>query len=239
MDAYPYMKITYRRNVSSTLYDEKMAIMVCNSDADIEVDYYGIFKPYKISGTTEPYWEQMVTDMRTSTITYYQEAAGTSSEGTMQYSSDAQSNWTGITNRQDNWWPLRIDLTRHGSGYREVDIEYIAFFASREEAEAFPTDISSDVALDQQALKEAQDAGTFACNAGEASSESMAQAKLSSMLSALELTSTYTIEKVSYTAATKEEAGTYVANVVFDETHISTVTLNIKKMARMECDGCF
>lgn len=220
-DAYPYMVISYRRNTAG-VRDKFEIDAYGHKDNN---NYWAYWYRDAFYGT-EPCWEKMLVDMRTGAIELYKEGVETPSKAQMTI---ATGTWTGTTNRNDNYYSIRFDLSREGGVERVVDYQYIAFCASKEQAKAFPTDITSDVALDMQTIATANENGTFRCNAGEASNEPMAKEKLNAMLSALELSSEYTIETLTYESATEETEGTYTARVVFDEDNISTVTLYIEK----------
>lgn len=227
LDAYPYMKISYRRNVPYASTIEYTEVQAFKNDG---TNTWTDWQLYRMTGEEPPYWQSMLVDMRDK-VAHLTNEDGTTSEK-QPYGTARE--WSGKTYAYGENYSYGLGITFMRDGLpnetRWMDVEYIAFFASKEQAEAFPTDITSDVALDMQAIATANENGTFRCNAGEASNETRAKEKLNEMLAALELSSEYTIETLEYKSATEETEGTYTAKIVFDEDHISTVTLYIEKM---------
>ena len=224
MDAYPYMKISYRRDVKTTDSEGRLDIQAFNETSDDNADFVCGMNYYKLGTSEEAYWEQMIVDMRSLTADCFSDGTKTGERSMTKVS----GSWTGTTQNKSNWEPFRLYFTRHNTKNVKTtfDVEYIAFFASKEEAEAYPVDISSTVGQDQQTLSKAE----FSCKAAEASNNEKAYTILNEQISKLGLQTKYTIEEINYVAPTAERDGSYEARVVFDEEHISTVTLIISKL---------
>ena len=201
LDAYPYMKISYRRNVSSTMTNERSVISFTNGDNKSGTRYLDL---YKISSDETPYWTSSVIDMR-------------------EKNGDDKEDWTGTCGQYN----LSIGLSKYGSLERTVDVEYIAFFGSKEEADAYP--VSVTVYEDMQKLAAANENGTFTCKAGEASDANAAKAVLGKKIEELALSNTYTVSDGDYVAPTDTTEGSYETTVVFDEDTKIYVKLTIEK----------
>jgi len=201
---YPYMKLSYRRNIASNAGEAIMIYAANNTPS---------FFIYPKGTNTNPYWEQLVVDMRNpnvnNNITYYQEAAGTTSYGKMTTNGNPSRTWDDIpADFGGDTNPIEIRLTRYGTAARTIDYEYIAFFASEEEARLYP---NAERHYDTEALK--------AANAFEAAegveTEEQAQAAANAYLASFGFASEYTVENAVYTAPTPKATGSYVFDVWF------------------------
>lgn len=202
MNSYPYMKISYRRNVVDGYGSETNTITAYNASS--QVIYTRNLGLYTLKQNQEPYWTTTIIDMR---------------EGA------TSGSWNQTIS---GGWNLRLTLTKGGQPLeRSIDIEYIAFFATKEEAEAYPT--SLEVIEDMQNLATANENGAFVCKAGEAATAETAKAVLEQQIAALELSNPYTVQDGEYIAPTNTTDGSYTTTVKFDEDNISSVTLHIEK----------
>ncbi|MBQ9921760.1 MAG: hypothetical protein IJO52_06215, partial [Clostridia bacterium] len=214
---YPYMKMSYRRSVdkSTDATAEGSQIYIAN-----RAKYYLY---YPGSDAAAPYWEQLTMDMRTNVFNYYREDTATAGR---YLAGITVTNPTVLYDEQvatDNS-AFHFRLTRYGTGVRTLDYEYIAFFASKEEAELYP---NADRHYDTQALKAAN-----AFTAGEGvETQAQAEKAAADYLATFDFASNYTIDtaNAAYTAPTTGATGSYVFDVWFgaDKKADYTVTVTM------------
>ncbi|MBQ9921572.1 MAG: hypothetical protein IJO52_05260, partial [Clostridia bacterium] len=225
---YPYMKISYRRDRPSSLNGTE-AIMIYATDNSPSYFIYP-----NVKADSEPYWEQLVVDMRqndvANAITYYQEDTGSTTTGTL-IGNNKTRNWadTPVISGKN---PLAFRLTRYGTSARVIDYEYIAFFASKDEATMFPRELPNNASYDVETLT-AKNTFAAAMNVRtKAQAEQAAAEYLENFVFATKANIDY--ENAVFTAPTSEAAGSYVFDVWFgterDEEFTVTVTMTMAQL---------
>lgn len=225
---YPYMKISYRRNVPSTATSEKMMIYAANN----KPSYY-ITHP----ATDDVLWEQMLVDMRdvgNGKVTYYRES-GTATYGNLTYANSSLT-WqesdiqAAITAKKD-WLSFR--LTRYGTAERTLDFEYIAFFASEDEAKMYPQALPSDASYDTEILEAKKNFNAADDVVTEAQAKAAAENYLKTFVFATKYNADF--ENAVFTAPTSTAVGSYVFDVWFGNEkkteYTVTLTMTMAKLA--------
>ncbi|MBE6574462.1 MAG: hypothetical protein E7652_08750, partial [Ruminococcaceae bacterium] len=226
---YPYLKMSYRRDIASDSGEKMMLYGPGNTPSFFII-------PTVISDT-EPYWEQLIVDMRTGAtagnITFYQEAAGTTTKGGLTYNGTGRTYWSDLVVGTDAT-PLEFRLTRYGTVERTIDYEYIGFFASLDEARMYPNALPADAEYDVKTLTEKNSFNAPAGVVTKAQAEKAADDYLSTFVFA----SKYNIDTQNavFTAPSSAAEGTYVFDVWFGkeqkEEYTVTVTMTMAKLPK-------
>ncbi len=219
LDAYPYMKISYRRNVPSAMTNELMYFFVIPENATAYTQS-AAFNLYKTDET--PYWQEMIADMRGTTASLFTEVDGEVVETSTTFTNGIT--WEGNLNRTSTYKniAMRFDFTRQGSaGTREIDIEYIAFFATEEEARNY-----SPALAEVETLK----ANSSVTWDNSVITKELAIAKAEEYINGFGFTTVSEIQEGAFTAPTAEANGSYIFDVVFTTGEEVTVTATIDKL---------
>jgi len=233
---YPYMKISYRRNVPALTKKDGSG-----ADTETMMIYTATNNPsYFIRrGTaTTPVWEQLVVDMRkakvTNAISFYADKAVTpSSYGTMTMGVEPQGKWDECT-LSETEPPIKIRLSRYGREERTIDFEYIAFFASEEEARMYPKALPTNAEYDTDNLKQSN---KFTADTGVVT-KAQAEAAAEKYLSGFVFATKYNIDKENavFTDPSSSAPGSYVFDVWFGgekvEEYTVQVTMTIPQLAK-------
>jgi len=204
---YPYMKMSYRRDRAAGL-DGREAIMLYTAD---NLGYYAI---YPSANNTNPFWEQLIVDMRNpsnNAVTYYQEAANTTTTGKLATSGGIMP-WTSNVIGTDPT-PLEFRLSRYGNLARTIDIEYIVFFASENEAKMYPERLPENATYDVENLTAKN---TFKAPAGVVT-KAQAEAEADKYLDNFVFATNHNIDKENavFTPPSSKAEGSYVFDVWF------------------------
>ncbi|MBE6688728.1 MAG: hypothetical protein E7588_05570 [Ruminococcaceae bacterium] len=227
---YPYMKISYRRNIPTSVQaDELMMVYAADNAQAYFID--------PASDPANPYWEQMVVDMRDATldsentaITFYKEGASAPTYGSLKYYKN-QNLWTGLDG-ENIVTPIAIRLTRNGKASRTVDIEYIAFFASRDEAVMYPRRLPENAEYDFDNLNAKN---TFEADSGVVT-KAQAEKAVEKYLDTFIFATNHTVDKENavFIAPTSKAPGSYKVDVWFGaerkEEYTVTVTMTMAQL---------
>lgn len=220
-DDYPYMKISYRRNVPSTMTDELMYFFVIPENAKAYTQSAS-FNLYKVGEGETPYWQEMVADMRGNQATLITKKDGEEVKTNLEFTNGIT--WKGDISRELEGGniSLRFDFTRGGSaGTREIDIEYIAFFATQEEADKYnPAMAEVDTLTANSSAKWDNSVTT----------KKLAIAKAEEYINSFDFTTVREIKEGTFTAPTTQANGSYIFDVVFTDGSVVTVTITIDKL---------
>ncbi|MBE6688048.1 MAG: hypothetical protein E7588_02085 [Ruminococcaceae bacterium] len=228
---YPYVKMSYRRKVPANLtgVDGKAATEAITMYGPNYSSYYMI---YPVSDYDNPYWEEMIIDLRDETtkqIAFYKDGAVAPVYGTFQ-KSPANSIWDQLKVTDNN--PVRIRLSRYGTQNRTIDYEYIAFFASEDEAKMYPQALPENATYDVETLSKAN---TLTASEGVIT-QSQAQELVEEHLKTLVFATNYNIDTANarFTAPSSASTGTYAVDVWFGgerkEEYTVTVTVTMAKL---------
>lgn len=227
---YPYMKISYRRNIPTSVQDdEKMMVYAADNSPSFFID--------PASDPSNPYWEQLVVDMRDATkgtentaITYYREGVAAPTYGSLLYNGNART-WSQAVIGTDTS-PIEIRLTRNGTVPRTVDIEYIAFFASKDEAIVYPEKLPENAEYDVKTLSAKN---TFDAADGIVT-KAQAEKAVENYLKTFVFATNHNIDKENavFNAPTSKAKGIYSVDVWFGterkEEHTVKVTMNMAQL---------
>lgn len=213
-DEYPYMKMLYKRNV--TITDESTQVYMFGANGQ---NGSWSFDLYKVSSEEEPYWQAMVTDMRSCAVTFYNTEGNVTGTTTSTHSTTGLA-WEGTPNS------LRFDLTKLGKAERTMGVAYIAFFATEAEAIAYPNSIQG--AFDASMLENnaSFEVGNFV------TTEELALAEAEAYVDDFGFTTTYAISNGEFTAPSTTAEGTYTFDVTFTDnngTYSVSCTMTIAK----------
>lgn len=220
-DDYPYMKISYRRNVPSTMTDELMYFFVIPENAK-GYTQSASFDLYKVGEGETPYWQEMVADMRGNQATLITEKDGEKVESPLEFTNGIT--WKGDISRELEGGniSLRFDFTRAGgAGTREIDIEYIAFFATQEEADNY------NPALAEVDTLRANSSATWD---NSVTTKELAIAKAEEYINSFGFATVSEIKEGTFKAPTTQEKGSYIFEVEFTDGSVVTVTITIEKL---------
>lgn len=216
LDAYPYMKISYRREVPSTLTAERMHVFLIPENA-ASYSLSSEFDLYKLGTNETPYWQEMIADMRGTTAMLFTEENGEVVETSTTFTNN--NIWAGTMNKN---YSLRFDFSRlGGAGNRTVDIEYIAFFATEEEARNY------NPALAEVDTLKANSSATWD---NSVTTRELAIAKAEEYINSFGFTTVREIKEGTFTAPTTQANGSYIFDVVFTDGSVVTVTITIEKL---------
>ena len=216
LDAYPYMKISYRREVPSTLTAERMHVFIIPKNAT-SYSLSSEFNLYKLGTNDTPYWQEMIADMRGTTAMLFTEENGEVVETSTTFTN--HNIWAGTMNKN---YSLRFDFSRlGGAGNRTVDIEYIAFFATEEEARNY------NPALAEVDTLKANSSATWD---NSVTIKELAITKAEEYINSFGFTTVREIKEGTFKAPTTQEKGSYIFEVEFTDGSVVTVTITIEKL---------
>lgn len=220
-DEYPYMKISYRRNVPDTMSGEQMYMYIMPENENVD-KLSSVFNLYKVGTGETTYWQEMVADMRSNTATLFTDKDGAVEERTTTFTNEYI--WKGNLGGANygGKYSLRFDFTKYGgAGTREIDIEYIAFFSTEEEAREY------NPALAEVDTLKANSSATWD---NSVTTKELAIAKAEEYINRFGFTTVREIKEGTFTAPTTQANGSYIFDVVFTDGSVVTVTITIEKL---------
>ncbi|MBE6689192.1 MAG: hypothetical protein E7588_07970 [Ruminococcaceae bacterium] len=231
---YPYMKISYRRNVPTSLKTNTGATTTETMMIYAQKDNSPSYKIGR-AGTETAVWEQLIVDMREvgveNSIAYYADGAATPTSYGKLVAGGTASTWDKCVIGTDTT-PIEIRLTRYGMEERTIDFEYIGFFASEDEAKMYPQALPENATYDVETLTAANKVTAPAGVVTKAQAEAYIEDYLTNFVFATN--PNMDKENAVFTAPSSSGAGSYVVNVWFggskDEGYIVPVTLTMEQL---------
>jgi len=214
---YPYMKISYRRNVPKAANDAILVYAASNAPS------------FRIDTATDmTTWNQLVVDMRqanvANSISFYADgAAAPSSYGKLQYINSTRP-WLAADVAGDAS-PLEFRLSRYGYQERTIDYEYIAFFSSLNEAKMYPERLPENASYDVKNLSEKNN---FRAGTGVVT-KAQAKEAVENYLGNFVFATNHNIdhENAVFTAPSSKGEGTYVVDVWFGNERKEEFTVTV------------